>query len=132
METKLNGSVYHKFINNYQKPIVITKRESKNSCKDAISKKNTTDSFHSKLIYVNKKNVNIISLNQNEASSETKSITNNSERTLTPIQNQTKSDKNGVKSLLNDVSKINSICNGLPLTQKIKRKNHQSLNNETN
>ena len=132
MEAKINGSVYHKFINNYQKPIVITKRESKNSCKDAISKKNTTDSFHSKLIYVNKKSANIISLNQNEVSSETKSITNNSERTLTPIQNQTKSDKNGIKSLLNDVSKINSLCNGLPVTQKIKRKNHQSLNNESN
>ena len=133
METKINGSVYHKFINNYQKPIISNKRDSNKSQKDPINKKNTTDSFHSnsKLIYVNKKTGNI-PLNQNDVSSETKSITNTSERTLTSLQNANKSEKNGFKSLLSDNNRLNLLSNGLPLNQKLKRKNHQSVNNDLN
>ena len=125
MEGKINGSVYHKFITNYQKPIAITKRESKNSIKESsLTKKKESDSFHSKLIYVNKKSVNIVNLNQNDVSSDMKTITNNTERTYTPLQN-TKIDKNGVKP-------INSFCNGLPGNHKVKRKSHQSVNNDSN
>ena len=122
---KINGSVYHKFINNYQKPIVITKRDSKNSCIDSTNKKNDTDLFQSKLIYVNKKTANVLNLNQNEIHSEMKTINNNSERTYTPLQNQGKGGKNGVKP-------VNSYCNGLPGNPKAKRKSHQNVNNEIN
>ena len=131
MESKINGSVYHKFINNYQRPILSTKREGKKSHKEPMNKKNTSDSFHSKLIYVNKKTGNI-PLSQNDFSSETKSLANISERTLNSLQNANKSEKNGFKTLLNDNNRLNVLINGLPLNQKVKRKNNQSVNNDLN
>ena len=94
MDAKINGSVYHKFINNYQRPILIVKKDSKNLQKEILNKKNTIDSFHSKLIYVNKKTLNYpTNQNQNDLSSETKSYTNNSERNFASQQNQQKSEK---------------------------------------
>ena len=133
MEDKINGSVYHKFITNYQRPIVISKKDSKTIQKEINNKKNTSDTFHSKLIYVNKKTLNIPNNQiQNDISSDTKSLTTNSERMLTPHQNTQKSEKNGTKSLLNDNIRLNSLCNGLPVNPKIKRKTHQSVNNELN
>ena len=131
MDDKINGSVYHKFINNYQKPILISKKDSKNYLKAPNSKKSAKEVINSKLIYVNKKNL-IIPSNQNDISSDIKSITNNSERTLTPLQTQYKLEKNGNKQLLKDVNRINTICNGLSLNPKFQRKGNQSLNNETN
>ena len=133
MDAKINGSVYHKFINNYQRPILIAKKDSKNIQKEIINKKNTLNSFHSKLIYVNKKTLNYpTNQNQNDVSSETKSFTNNSDRTFTSHQNPQKSEKNGVKSLLNEVNNINILSNGLPSNQKNKKKSNQSAHNELN
>ena len=91
MESKINGCVYHRFINNYQKPLLATKIESINTPKRTINKRNTVDTFKSKIIYVNKKAGNI-PLNQIDISSETKSITNTSERTLSSLRNANKSD----------------------------------------
>ena len=45
MDSKINGSVYQKIINNYQKPI-ISKKDSKNNNKEYINKKNAIDSFN--------------------------------------------------------------------------------------
>ena len=131
MDDKINGSVYHKFINNYQKPVLISKKDSTKIHKEILNKKNTVNSFHSKLIYVNKKNINIpINTNQIDISSDIKSFTN-SERMLTPHQTHQKYDKNDAKLLLNDIARLNSICNGLPVNPK-KRKAHQSVNNDAN
>ena len=132
METKVNGSVYHKFINNYQRPILIIKKDPKKTKKEVMNKKNTLDSFH-KLIYVNKKTLNYpASPIQIEASSETKSYTNNSERMPTTHQNPQKSDKNEIKSFLNEVNNTKELINGLPMSQKIKKKGNQSAHNESN
>ena len=132
MDAKINGSIYQKIINNYQKPIIL-KKDLKINKKEYLNNKKTIDSLQSKIIYVNKKTSNIINnQNQNDLSSDTKSITTNSERTFTPFQIPAKQEKNGIKSLLSDSNRINPICNGLPNNQKIKRKNNQSVNNEIN
>ena len=82
---------------------------------------------------MNKKTLNYPpNQNQNDMSSETKSYTNNSERNFTSQINQQKSDKNGVKSLLNDSNSINLLSNGIPLTQKLKKKSTHSAHNEIN
>ena len=129
MESKINGCVYHRFINNYQKPLLATKIESINTPKRTINKRNTVDTFKSKIIYVNKKAGNI-PLNQIDISSETKSITNTSERTLSSLRNANKSDKSSIKYLLNENTRLHILSNGLNLSQKTKKKNSQ--NNESN
>ena len=130
MEEKINGSIYHKFINNYQRPILITKKDSKNFKKESTNNKNIIDSIRSKIIYVNKK-ASQNNQNQTDLYSEAKTPTTSSERILT-FHNPQKQEKNGIKSLLNDTIKLNSVCNGLPINQKFKRKAYQSVNNELN
>jgi len=73
-----------------------------------------------------------IAVSQNDFSSDTKSLANISERTLNSLQNANKSEKNGFKTLLNDNNRLNLLINGLPLNQKVKRKNNQSVNNDLN